>query len=205
MRTTRLSVVVTLAIVALVSATMAAAASAAPVWKFNGTELTGKETIVGAAVSSKLSIPGATTVCADFLYNLKIDNNEAKEGKGELTELPLFECTASGTCTVESIAAEKLPWPAHLTTISGQDYLVIEDVRVGIKYSGSKCGLSGSLTVVKGSVGGLVENGEQRATFDNATIAATKTGLKIGSEEVEWEGVFPTEAFESHRLQTLEG
>lgn len=204
MKTRKLSVLVALVVVAFASVTMTAIAGAAPVWKFNGTELSGKETIVGAAVSSKLTIPGATTVCADFLYNVKISNTSG-EGKGEVTELPLFECTASGSCTVQSIAAEKLPWPAHLTTISGKDYLIIEDVRVGIKYSGSLCALSGSLTVVKGSAGGVVENSEQRATFDKETLATTKTELKVGSTAVEWEGVFPTEAFESHREQTLEG
>jgi hypothetical protein len=204
MKSRRLGVLVALVVVALSSATMAGAASAAPVWKFNGTELSGKETIVGAAISSKLTIPGATTVCAHFLYNMKI-SNVSKEGKGEITELPLFECTASGSCTVESIGAEKLPWPTHLSTISGKEYLIIEGARVGIKYAGSLCALSGTLTVVKGTAGGLINNTEQTATFDKATFEATKTALKVGSEEVEWEGLFPTEAFEAHRLEALEG
>ena len=77
--------------VLIVSATAAATASASPAWKFNGTELTGKETIVGAAISSSLTIPGVTTECKHFLYNMKISNTGGK-GIGEITELPLFEC-----------------------------------------------------------------------------------------------------------------
>lgn len=200
---TRYAVVLALAVVALSSAAMAGTAGAAA-WKFNGTELTGNETIVGAAISSKLTIPGATTECAHFLYNMKIKNT-SKEGKGEITELPLFECVASGSCTVESIAAEKLPWPTHIATFGGKDYLIIEGVKVGIKYAGALCALEGTLTVVKGTAGGLIENASQTATFDKATFEATGTSLKVGSSSVEWNGYFPTEAFESHREQLLEG
>jgi hypothetical protein len=192
-------------VVALASASLAAAASAAPIWKFNGTELTGNETIVGAAISSKLTVPGATTECEHFLYNMKIKNS-AGTGTGEITELPLFECKASGSCTVESIAAEKLPWPTHLVTIAGKgDYLIVEGVKVGIKYAGALCALSGTLTIVKGTAGGLIENSAQTATFNKASFEATGTSLKVGSTSVEWTGVFPTEGFEVHREQLLEG
>lgn len=204
MRSRRYAVAAVLVVVALASASMAAAASAAPVWKFNGTELTTNETVVGAAISSKLTIPGATTECEHFLYNMKIKNSLGT-GKGEITELPLYECKASGACTVESIAAEKLPWPTHLTTVSGKDYLIVEGVKVGIKYAGELCALSGTLTIVKGTAGGLIENSAQTATFNKATFEATGTSLKVGSTSVEWTGVFPTEAFETHREQLLEG
>jgi hypothetical protein len=205
MKSRRYGVALALVVVALASATMTAAAGAAPVWKFNTTELTGSETIVGAALSSSLTIPGATTECAHFLYNMKI-SNVSKAGKGEITELPLFECTTSGSaCAVESIGAEKLPWPTHLATFGGKDYLVVEGVKVGIKYSGELCALAGTLTIVKGTAGGLVENATQTATFNKATFEATATSLKVGSSSVEWKGVFPTEGFEAHREQTLEG
>jgi hypothetical protein len=204
MKSRRYAVVLALVIVAVASATMSAAASAAPVWKFNGTELSGNETVVGAAISSKLTIPGATTECAHFLYNMKIKNS-AGTGKGEITELPLFECTASGSCTVESIAAEKLPWPTHLATFGGKDYLVVESIKVGIKYSGALCALEGTLTIVKGTAGGLIENSTQTATFNKASFEATGTSLKVGSTSIEWTGVFPTEGFETHREQALEG
>lgn len=203
MRTRRFAVLLALAAVALMSAS--ATASAAPVWKFNGTELSGTETIVGAAISSKLTIPGATTECAHFLYNMKIKNSGGA-GKGEITELPLFECKASGVCTVESIAAEKLPWPTHLTTVTGKgDYLIVEGVQVGIKYAGEECALSGSLTVVKGTAGGLINNTEQTAKFNKETFEATGTSLKVASSSVEWSGLFPTEPFESRREQLVEG
>src|ERR1700739_971144 len=92
-----------LAAVAALALGAAGTASAAPVWKFNATELTGKETIVGAAISSSLTVPGATTECKHFLYNMKISNSAGK-GTGEITELPLFECSTSNpACKVGAI------------------------------------------------------------------------------------------------------
>lgn len=203
MRTRRFAVL--LALAAVVLASVSATASAAPVWKFSGTELSGNETIVGAAISSKLTIPGATTECTHFLYNMKIKNS-AGAGKGEITELPLFECKASGACTVESIAAEKLPWPTHLVTIAGKgDYLIVEGAQVGIQYGGEECALFGTLTVVKGTAGGLINNTEHTATFNKASFEATGTALKVASATIEWNGVFPTEGFETHREELVEG
>jgi hypothetical protein len=203
MRTRKHVAVLALAAVMLASLLASAAASAAPVWKFNGTELSGNETIVGAAISSSLTIPGATTVCEHFLYNMKITNKEGK-GTGEITELPLYECTASENCSVKSIAAEKLPWPTHLTTIGGKEYLIVEKAYVGITYSGTLCALSGEKIRVSGSAGGLIENGEQTVKFNKATFEATGTSLKVGSEVVEWNGLFTVEAFEKHREQLIE-
>src|SRR5581483_4684685 len=99
MTTRRIAVAAVLAVMALASTSLAGTASAS-VWKFNGTELTGTatETVVGAAIASKLTIPGATTECEHFLYNSKV-KNEGGAGKGEITELPLYECKASGSCT----------------------------------------------------------------------------------------------------------
>jgi hypothetical protein len=200
------SIVMLACMVALaLSATAAATANASPAWKFNGTELTGKETIVGAAISSKLTVPGATTECKHFLYNMKIWNTSGT-GKGEITELPLFECVASGACTVTSIEAEKLPWSTHLETVAGKgDYLIVEGVKVEITYGGSLCALNGTEVIVKGTAGGVVQNSSQTAEFDKATFEATGTSLKEGATNIEWNGLFPTEAFESHREETLEG
>jgi hypothetical protein len=202
----RRSLILLASVIALaLSATAAATANASPAWKFNGTELTGKETILGAAISSSLTIPGATTVCTHFLYNMKISNTSGT-GKGEITELPLYECgTLSKTCTVESIEAENLPWPTHLTTISGKDYLIVEGVKVAIAYGGELCALDGSVEIVKGTAGGLIENTTQKATFNKTTFTASSTNLKVGGTNVEWNGEFPTEAFETHREQALEG
>lgn len=205
MRSRRYTAALAVLVVLAASAAFTAVASASPAWKFNGTELSGKETIVGAAISSSLAIPGATTECAHFLYNMKISNTSGT-GKGEITELPLYECkTTTGTCTVSSIEAEKLPWPTHLTTVSGKDYLVVEDIKVGIVYSGATCSLAEEKVRVSGTAGGVIENTAQTATFNKTTFEATKTELKVGSESVEWKGLFPTEAFESHREQALEG
>ncbi len=204
MRTTgRLAVLTVVA--ALACAATAATATASSVWKFNGTELSGTETAVGAAFSSSLTIPGATTTCEHFLYNMKISNKEG-DGKTEITELPLYECTTNNkNCSVKSITAEKLPWPGHITTVEGKEYLVVEKVAVGISYSGELCALSGERIRVSGSAGGVLENGEERATFDKETFEKTKTALLVGSGQVEWNGVFPTEAFEKHRDEHLEG
>jgi len=198
------TLVLALAAVLAMSAAATAATASAAVWKFNGTELTGNETIVGAAISSSLSIPGATTTCANFLYNMKI-KNVGGAGKGEITELPLYECTTnSEVCTVKAIEPEKLPWATHLTTVAGKDYLFIEGIQVTITYAGTKCALAGRQRV-SGTAGGLVENTTQTATFDKATFEATGAVLKVGSSSVEWNGYFPTEPFESHREQLLEG
>jgi hypothetical protein len=205
MRRPKRSILLAAVTALILSAALAATASAAPTWKFNGTELTGSETAVGAALSSSMTIPGVTTECAHFLYNMKI-KNAAGEGKGEITELPLFECkTQTAVCGVESITAKKLPWPTHLVTVAGKDYIVIEKVEVEILYSGELCAFSESPVIVKGSAGGVIENLAQTATFNKTTFTATGTALKVGATNVEWNGLFPTEAFETHREQALEG
>lgn len=193
-----------LALVAVIAlSALTSVAASAQVWKFNGTELSGSETILGAAISSKLTIPGATTECTHFLYNMKIKNTGGA-GKGEITELPLYECkTGSEVCTVQSIQAEKLPWPTHLATVASKEYLEVEGVDVSIIYTGALCSLGH--VKVSGTAGGLINNTNQTATFDKATFEATSTTLKVGSTAVEWNGEFPTEAFEAHREQTLEG
>jgi hypothetical protein len=182
---------------------MTATASASPAWKFNGTELSGSETILGAATSSSMTIPGVTTECKHFLYNMKISNSGGK-GKGEITELPLFECTTSTSgCTVASIEAKKLPWSTHLESLWGNNYLIVEGVDVEVVYGGSLCVYAGIPITVSGSAGGIVENSTETATFNNGTIVATGTGLWSGFSWVEWNGVFPTEAFGTHRLQSI--
>jgi hypothetical protein len=182
---------------------MAATASASPAWKFNGSELSGSETILGAATSSSMTIPGVTTECKHFLYNMKISNSGGK-GTGEITELPLFECTTqTAHCSVASIEAKGLPWPTHLASLWGNNYLIVEKIAVEVVYGGALCAYAGIPVTVSGSAGGLVENSTETATFDNSTIVATGTGLWVGFTWVEWNGVFPTEAFASHREQAI--
>jgi hypothetical protein len=186
----------------LASAVFAGPASAAPTWKFNGTELSGTETIVGGAVESSMTIPGMTTTCKNFLYTVKISNS-AGTGKGEVVELPLYECTTNTVCTVTAIKGEKFPWAAHLVAVTGKNYMVIEGVRVSISYAGKGCSVGGLTVPITGTAGGLLDNATETATFNPTTFTATGTQLKFGSNNVEWKGLFPTEAFEWHREQAL--
>jgi hypothetical protein len=193
-----------LAAVAVLCALLATSASAAPAWKFEGKSLEGSEVIMGAALDSSMTIPGLTTKCANFLYKLTI-KNEAGTGKGEVTEVPLYNCTTSSpeVCTVDSIGAEKLPWASKLTTVSTTNYVIIEGVKVAILYGGEECALGETLVIVSGSAGGSIDNTKETATFNSATLSATKTELKALSTKIEWNGLFPTEAFQWHREQAI--
>lgn len=203
MRTKAKAIGAALAALAVLCAMFATSASAAPAWKFEGKSLEGTETVVGAAIDSSLTVPGLTTKCANFLYKLSV-KNEAGTGKGEVTELPLYSCTTnSSACTVETIGAEKLPWPSKLTTVSTTPYIIIEGVKVAILYEGEECVLGETLVTVTGSAGGSINNTTETATFNSATLSASGTELKALSQKIEWNGLFPTEAFQWHREQAL--
>jgi hypothetical protein len=204
MRTKRIKIILSgLLAVLAVSAIFATSAGAAPAWKFSGTALTGKEDILGAAISSSMTVPGLTTTCEHFLYNMKIENSGGT-GKGEITELPLYEChTTSPVCTVEAIGANKLPWPTKLTTVAGKNYLFVEGVNVSILYGGEECALGETEVIVSGTAAGLVENATESATFNASSFTATGAKLKVGGTAIEWNGVFPTEGFEWHREQPI--
>lgn len=187
----------------MLSAVFASSAGAAPAWKFNGTSLTGDEVILGGAYESSMTIPGLTTKCENFLYQLTIENVSGT-GKGSVTELPLYNCTTSSKyCAVEAIGAESLPWAAQTKAVSSTNYVVIEGVKVGILYSGELCALDETWAIVTGSAGGKIDNTAETATFDAASFSATGTALKALSSSIEWKGVFPTEAFEEHREEAL--
>ncbi len=203
MRTKATAIGAALAALAVLCAMFAASASAAPAWKFESKSLEGTETILGGAIESSLTIPGLTTKCENFLYKVNI-KNEAGTGTGEVTELPLYNCTTnSPVCAVKKIGAEKLPWKSKLTTVSTTPYIIIEGVKVGIVYSGEECALGETLVVVSGSAGGLINNTTETATFNSTTLSATKTELKALATKIEWNGLFPTEAFQWHREQAL--
>lgn len=203
MRTKATAIGAALAALAVLCAMFATTASAAPAWKFETKSLEGSEVVVGGALDSLLTIPGLTTKCENFLYKLTI-KNEAGTGAGEVTELPLYNCTTnSPVCTVGKIGAEKLPWKSKLTTVSTTPYIIIEGVRVGIVYAGEECALGETLVPVTGSAGGSIDNAKETATFNATTMSATKTELKALSGKVEWNGLFPTEAFQWHREQAL--
>jgi hypothetical protein len=150
-----------------------------------------------------MTVPGLTTKCANFLYKLTIENS-AGTGKGSLTEMPLFECTTnSSACTVDKIGAEKLPWASKLTTVSTTPYIIIEGVNVPILYGGEECVLGETLVTVTGTAGGSIDNAKETATFNSSTLSASKTELKALNQKIEWNGLFPTEAFQWHREQAL--
>jgi hypothetical protein len=187
----------------MLSSVFASAAGAAPAWKFEGKALEGKETILGAAIDSSMTIPGLTTKCENFLYKLTIENVSGT-GKGSVTELPLYNCTTNSKwCAVETIAAEALPWAAQAKTVSTTNYIWIEGVKVAILYAGEACALDGVLATVTGTAGGRIDNVAETATFDAASFSATGAVLKALGSSIEWKGVFPTEAFQWHREQAL--
>ena len=100
MRTKAKAIGAALAALAVLCALFATSASAAPAWKFESKSLEGTEVILGGALESSMTIPGLTTKCENFLYKLTI-KNEAGTGKGEVTELPLYNCTTnSPVCSV---------------------------------------------------------------------------------------------------------
>jgi hypothetical protein len=186
----------------MLSAVFAGSATAGPAWKFKGEELKGTETILGGAEKSGLSMWGMTTTCDNFLYEVDIWNTEGT-GKGNITSLPLFGCYTNTTCTVAAIEAESFPWAANLTSTGGSNYLVVKGVDVWVLYGGWFCPLWGVWVHVTGSAGGLVNNATESATFNTSSFKATGTELKALGESVEWNGVFPTEAFEWHREESI--
>jgi hypothetical protein len=203
MRSKQTAIGVALAALAVLCAMFASSASAAPAWKFEAKALEGTEVVLGGAYESSMTIPGLTTKCENFLYKLTI-KNEAETGKGEVTEVPLYNCTTnSSACTVKTIGAEKLPWPSKLTTVSTINYIIIEGTKVAILYAGEECVLGGTLVTVTGSAGGSIDNTAETATFNATTLSATKTELKALGQKIEWKGLFPTEAFQWHREQAL--
>jgi hypothetical protein len=186
----------------MLSATFASTALAGPAWRFNGEELKGTETMLGGAQKSGLTAWGMTTTCDNFLYEVDIWNSSGT-GKGNVTDLPLFNCYTNTTCTVEAIEAESFPWPAELATIGGSNYMKVKGVDVWILYGGWFCPLWGVWAHVTGSAGGLISNATESATFSSSSFKATGTELNALGASVEWNGFFPAEAFEWHREQSI--
>lgn len=203
MRTKATAIGAALAALAVLCAMFATTASAAPAWKFETKSLEGTEVILGGAIESSMTVPGLTTKCENFLYKLTIENASGT-GKGSLTEMPLYNCTTnSKACSVGKIGAEKLPWASHLATVSTTPYIIIEGVKVAIYYEGEECVLGETLVTVSGSAGGSIDNTKETATFNSSTLSASGTELKALNQKIEWNGLFPTEAFQWHREQAL--
>jgi hypothetical protein len=187
---------------ALVTGAVFAGGAAAAAWKFSGTELSGTELTVGFGLESSLTLSEVPVQCEHLIYKMNIWNSGGK-GKGEVTELPHFSCTSTGECTVEALEAEKLPWPAHLATVGKANYVVIEGIEISILYGGELCALEGVQVPVTGSAGGLFDNSNEAAVFDEASFVATGTALTALGSPVRLEGEFPTEAFQWHREEPI--
>jgi hypothetical protein len=186
----------------VLSAVFAGSAMAGPAWKFNGEELTEAETLIGAAEHSGLTAWGFTTSCENFLYEVEIWNEEGT-GAGAVNDLPLFNCYTDSTCTVAAIEAESFPWPAEVLSKEGSNYMKVKEVDVWILYGGWFCPLWGVWAHVTGSAGGILDNETESATFSPSSFKATGSELKALGASVEWNGFFPSEAFEWHREDSL--
>ncbi|HSZ70291.1 MAG TPA: hypothetical protein VK756_08005 [Solirubrobacteraceae bacterium] len=188
------ALLVALVLALLGAAGASVAGAAAPVWKLDGNPPTGTEKIIARAVDEQFVIPGLTTECAHATMVLGV-TNRTSFADAEVEEFLNEGCAteAGSKCHVERFEAKKLPWPAHRVTVSGKEYLVLEDVHIEARYSGSECAFAGETVTVKGSAGGLIENTTETITFDKATASATGTSLKVGSSAVEWDALFLAE------------
>lgn len=185
------------------AAVCAGSASASPVWKFEGSELTGEETIVGDATLSSLTFVGLSTTCKKMHYEMTISNSSGT-GKAVLKALSFATCfTSAPECAVKTIGSEKLPWAAHLATVSSSPYIVLEGIKIAIFYAGDLCVLDETLAVVTGTAGALYDNASETFAFGAASFKATKTSLKALGSAVEWQGVFTTEAIGARHGEAL--
>lgn len=201
------SSIVTLAAIVVVALSAAAGttSSVAAVWKFEGKELKTTETIKGVAEESSLTIPGTTLTCEFIRLKMTI-RNTGGNGEAEISEFPLEKCRSSTTaCTVESVEAGKLPWPAHLVTVGGDDYLVIEKMEIGVVLGGPLCAFGEVPIEIKGSAGGEINNVSHTITFNKSTFTATGTSLKVGATATEWQAVFALKWLGPHKGESLEG
>src|SRR3954453_4474728 len=152
-------------------AIFAANASAGPYWAFNGTTLSGTETVAGEATQSSLTFPGLTTKCTIAPYEMEIWNT-GTNGIVELTSLSFNGCaTDSASCTVTSVTINALPWPLHLTKVATDNYVILEHVNVTILYAGEECALAETPIPVTGTAGGSFDNVTSEATFNSTTFA----------------------------------
>jgi hypothetical protein len=169
-----------------------ASASSTPKWYVGGSELKTTETIGGLAEPSNLTVAGVSTKCEHSYYVAKILNS-GELGKGEITNLPLYECSANANCTLAKIEPTKLPWKMHTVYEESKPYLVIEGMTLATEYTGSSCAIKGKGEVT-GSAGGLVENSTHKTVFNAASAKATGSSLKAGTATVEFTGSYTIEA-----------
>jgi hypothetical protein len=195
----------TATVVVALSAAVGASASAAAIWRFEGKELKTPETIRGVAEESSFTIPGVKVTCEYIRFKMTIEN-VGGTGNAEITEFPTENCTSSvPACTVESVEAQKFPWPAHLVTVTGEEYFVIEKMQISLSLGGAQCAYEGTPILIKGTAGGVFSNVSHTITFNKSTFTTTGTSLKVGATAIEWKAVFTTKALGAHKGEGLEG
>jgi len=196
-----------LALAVLLSATWASGASAAPAWKFGGVELSEPEAIAGGSTNSALSIPGITTSCKRFPYDMTVFN-EASTARGEITEAAPDECSTNTTCEIESLTAEGFPWKLHGVTLKVEsklvNYVVIEGIRISVLYVGDECALDEILVTYTGSAAGKYDSTTGTFTLSAVNSNAAGAQMKALGSSAQFTGVFSTEALGLHSGEVLE-
>jgi hypothetical protein len=201
-RAARLSIASVLALV--LAATFSAVNAGAAIWEFNGTTLTGEETVLASASKVTLTIPGLTTTC-DMDYDLTIWNAPAGAGaKASATGLSFSNChTDSQSCTVAAIQALGLPWVADPTKVSASIYLVIKGVLIDLLYAGEECVLAEVPIEITGSAGGLIDNATESVIFNSSSFKATGTKLSGLKTTIQLQGIFAMQATGAHSGQSI--
>jgi hypothetical protein len=183
------------------SAAIAGTASASQ-WKFNGTTLTGSETVTAQTAKSSLALNGLTTSCAASA-SLTISNNGGV-GVATVNSVSLSGCGTDGVCTVEEASANGLPWSAATTSIGGSSYLTTGSFNEAFLYGNELCAVEGWTFTYKGSVGGLFDNSSSKLVFDAASEKAT--GSKVttfGGTPAKYSAEYSVAATGGHAGQTL--
>jgi len=184
------------------SAALASGASASPVWKFGGTELSGSETVVAETAASNLTVPGLTTTCKASLA-MTISNSGGK-GVASVTSMSLSGCGTNGVCTVTKATAPKTPWSGSTLLSGGNSYLVVEGFDNDVTYGNELCAIEGWTISYRGSVGGLFDNSQSKLVFNAASAEATGASLKsIGATKTGYDAEYQVKATGSHAGQAL--
>lgn len=179
-----------LCVVLVYSGFLAAAAHASPIWLLNGSQLSSRKTVTSAASNGNFKFPGITTTCSTTSLEMEIENHLGI-GEGEVTDMNFSGCSTNGVCTVEAIGPENLPWPLHLETILGADYVIVEAIDIVVVYGNPECVLYETEVVIDGSAGGLFTNGSP-ASLAFSPLSLTDSGTEpltfgIG---IDWSATF---------------
>lgn len=178
---------------------------AAPVWKFNSSELTGAESIAGGAGKSSWTATGISISCEELSYGMTV-SNEGGNAKGSLNEMSFEGCsTKFSECLIESMVAEKLPWQVRGKMIKSIGYILFEGVKFTVEFvPNDNCVLNEVALTFTGTAGGRYDNANGSFEFDSAAFTATGTSIKAIGAPFEWSSAFTTKALGSHAGQVLE-